>query len=321
MFIINVSIICILFLFVNIHSFQTRMNNRNILQSRKFSPLQFKTSQSSDSQHKFEPISFIPSSSQTENQQSISSLSVSLASLALLLTPEQALAKAGEYGIFEGKFASLLHPGTMMLLFATSFYSGILGLRFRRLREIPQLIKDLQINLPTISSGKVTSPLSEKIQFTQGELKALVGNEDNDTPARVATLKSDLALLTTAIPFDNEIIQLSTERKSLLSENLRDKHWFTGSMLLGVGVSISILGAMNTYLRTGRLFPGPHLYAGMGITILWALAASLVPEMQKGNELARNTHIALNSLNIALFAWQVVTGFDIVLKVWEKTPW
>lgn len=55
----------------------------------------------------------------------------------------------------------------------------------------------------------------------------------------------------------------------------------------------------------GKLFPGPHLYAGAGIVVLWAAASSLVPAMQKGNETARNTHIALNTLNLALFAWQV----------------
>ena len=33
-------------------------------------------------------------------------------------------------------------------------------------------------------------------------------------------------------------------------------------------------------LPAGKLFPGPHLYAGAAITVLWALAASLVPAMQ-----------------------------------------
>jgi hypothetical protein len=37
---------------------------------------------------------------------------------------------------------------------------------------------------------------------------------------------------------------------------------------------------------------------------LWAAAAALVPSMQKGNEAARNAHIALNALNLTLFAWQ-----------------
>lgn len=69
----------------------------------------------------------------------------------------------------------------------------------------------------------------------------------------------------------------------------------------------------------GKLFPGPHLYAGATITVLWALAASLVPSMQKGNETARSAHIALNTINILLFAWQIPTGLEIVGKVLEFT--
>jgi hypothetical protein len=78
-----------------------------------------------------------------------------------------------------------------------------------------------------------------------------------------------------------------------------------GSLLLGLGVLIGVAGPVNTFLRTGKLFPGPHLYAGAAIVVLWALAAALVPSMQKGNENARSLHIAFNTLNILLFAWQV----------------
>ena len=38
--------------------------------------------------------------------------------------------------------------------------------------------------------------------------------------------------------------------------------------------------------------------------VLWALAASLVPYMQKGNDTARSVHIAANTINLGLFAWQ-----------------
>jgi hypothetical protein len=58
-----------------------------------------------------------------------------------------------------------------------------------------------------------------------------------------------------------------------------------------------------------------------GITVLWALAAALVPEMQKGNESARNAHIALNVLNVLLFIWQIPTGWEIVEKVFQFTTW
>lgn len=49
--------------------------------------------------------------------------------------------------------------------------------------------------------------------------------------------------------------------------------------------------------------------------VLWALAASMVPLMQKGNDTARNAHITFNAINVALFLWQVPTGLDIVYKV------
>jgi hypothetical protein len=48
---------------------------------------------------------------------------------------------------------------------------------------------------------------------------------------------------------------------------------------------------------------------------IWALAAALVPEMQKGNNNARSAHIALNVANTLLFVSQVPTGLDIVGKV------
>jgi hypothetical protein len=35
-----------------------------------------------------------------------------------------------------------------------------------------------------------------------------------------------------------------------------------GSLLLAAGTGIAIEGCANTFMRTGKLFPGPHLYAG-----------------------------------------------------------
>jgi Protein of unknown function (DUF4079) len=110
-------------------------------------------------------------------------------------------------------------------------------------------------------------------------------------------------------------------RKELVKGNFRDRHWNMGSVLLGGGVVTAIAGAVNTYLRTGKLFPGPHLFAGAGIVSLWALAAALVPQMQKGNDTARSAHIALNTVNVGLFLWQLPTGFDIVNKVFQFTSW
>jgi len=57
--------------------------------------------------------------------------------------------------------------------------------------------------------------------------------------------------------------------------------------VLGLGTAFAVEGPINTFLRAQKLFPGPHLYAGAGIVVCWALAASLVPLMGKGNDNAR----------------------------------
>ena len=80
-------------------------------------------------------------------------------------------------------------------------------------------------------------------------------------------------------------------------------------------------GPLNTYARAGKLFPGPHLYAGAGLVVLWALAASMVPAMQKGNDSARTVHIGANVAGIGLFVWQVTSGVPILFKVLEFTKW
>ena len=51
------------------------------------------------------------------------------------------------------------------------------------------------------------------------------------------------------------------------------------------------------------------------------MAAGLVPEMQRGNQKARDLHIALNCVNLALFTWQIPTGLEIVGKVFQFTSW
>lgn len=89
------------------------------------------------------------------------------------------------------------------------------------------------------------------------------------------------------------------------TSQVRDRHYDAGALLLGLGTFTAIEGPVNTFLRAQKLFPGPHLYAGAGIVVSWAVAAAMVPQMQKGNEAARIAHIAINFGMIGLFAWQV----------------
>ena len=91
-----------------------------------------------------------------------------------------------------------------------------------------------------------------------------------------------------------------------------------GSILLALMVLGNIGGMAITYINNGKLFVGPHLLAGLGMTGLIAVSASLVPYMQKGNDLARTTHVSLNVLLLGLFGWQAITGMQIVQKIVDR---
>ncbi|KAH9307244.1 hypothetical protein KI387_035155, partial [Taxus chinensis] len=201
-----------------------------------------------------------------------------------LVDSEKALAISGEFGLLEGRSASLIHPIAMGSLFVYTLWAGYLGWQWRRVRTIQDEINDLK---------KQVKPRPK---------------EEGDTPPPPS-------------PIETKIQQLTEERKLLLKGSFRDRHYNAGSILLGFGVLEAVGGCINTWMRTGKLFPGPHLFAGAGITVLWALAAALVPAMQKGNDIARNLHIALNAVNVILFIWQIPTGIEIVLKVFEFTIW
>ena len=275
------SLALLAFFAISTRAFQSvpsrRINARTSLYS-----LQEKNVESDSS---FQPIPFaMEKSNAAENFQIHPALLLS--ALTLFVPLEDASAAGGAYGIFEGKLASMAHPVTMLALFGTSVYSGYLGLQWRRLRGIGEELKELTKQMPKLSSGQAKSPISESMLAFNGEIATLSGAE-GDNSSRLAALRSDISLLQGASEIDSKIIELSKTRKDLISMNLRDKHYTTGSTLLGVGVGVAILGAFNTYMRVGKLFPGPHLYAGMAVTGLWAASAALVPEMQKGNNYAR----------------------------------
>jgi len=201
-----------------------------------------------------------------------------------LLTPVEAWAKGGQWGVLEGKASSLVHPFVMASLLLVTLYSGYLGLQWRKTRELGQELSELRKKLPT-EEGAVWS--SE-----QTAIKAKVD-------------------------------ELSAERSTMVKAQYKDAHYQLSSLILGGGVFFTAYGAFNTFFRAEKLFPGPHLYAGVALVVIWSLAASLVPYMEKGNDAARTGHIALNVLGLGLFVWQLPTGFDILLKVWgnDALPW
>lgn len=202
--------------------------------------------------------------------------------------PEGAWAKGGAYGPLEGKASSLVHPLVEAVLFLTVLYAGYLGWQWRQVRLIGVEIQDLRKQIPK---------------------DEVVDDEHPPSPAH--------------LELKGKIDELTKDRTALIKGQYKDRHFQISSLLLGSGLFFTTYGVFNTWFRTEKLFPGPHLFAGAAICTLWALAAACVPWMEKGNETARTAHISLNVIMVGLFLWQLPTGFEILMKVWgnNNLPW
>ncbi|WP_392532034.1 DUF4079 domain-containing protein [Nostoc sp. C117] len=108
------------------------------------------------------------------------------------------------------------------------------------------------------------------------------------------------------------------EKKELIKGRYNLRHYQIGSILLALMVIGAIGGMAVTYINNGKLFVGPHLLAGLGMTGLIASSAALSPYMQKGANWARATHILLNFTLLGVFAWQAFTGVQIIQRLLTK---
>ncbi len=109
-------------------------------------------------------------------------------------------------------------------------------------------------------------------------------------------------------------------RKQLIKGQYGKRHFQVGALMLALMVLGTFGGMAVTYLNNGKLFFGPHLLVGLGMTTLVALAVALIPWIQQGNLIARKVHVGLNMLMMTLFLWQAVTGMQILNKIWENRP-
>ncbi len=105
------------------------------------------------------------------------------------------------------------------------------------------------------------------------------------------------------------------ERKELIKAKVSLRHFQIGSLLLVLMVLGALGGMAVTYINNGKLFLGPHLLAGLAMTALVALSASLSPYMQKGYGWARSLHIFLNVSLVGLFGWQALSGLEIIQRI------
>lgn len=225
-----------------------------------------------------------------------------MASLVAMAALAPAANAAGpDWGIFEGRTGSLLHPVIMGGTFLFSLSTALLGFQYRRQRTMGGEISALKKTLPNLGDASTLSA-------------AIAQAEEGEDSALASQLKA-------ALPIQAEIDALTDERKGYSSKKVKDTHFSQGATLAFIGTAFAIEGPLNTYARAGKLFPGPHLYAGAGLVVLWAAAAACVPAMQKGNDTARSIHIGANVSGIGLFAWQITTGWPILQKVVQFTHW
>ncbi|MBD1896335.1 MULTISPECIES: DUF4079 domain-containing protein [unclassified Coleofasciculus] len=107
-------------------------------------------------------------------------------------------------------------------------------------------------------------------------------------------------------------------KKELIKGRFNVRHYQVGSLLLALMVIGTLIGMGVTYINNGKLFVGPHLLAGLGMTGMIAVSAALSPYMQKGHNWARYSHIFLNVVLLGLFGWQAVSGVEILQRIISK---
>jgi hypothetical protein len=136
------------------------------------------------------------------------------------LTSSSAMAAGPDWGIFEGKTLSLLHPAMMAGMLGLSVSTALLGFDWRRQRTIGGEISDLKKTLPNLGGA---SSLVE----------AVAAAEAADDKGLAAKLKA-------AMPIEMQIKELQDERKALAEKDSKDKHFKQGSLLAFLGTVFAI---------------------------------------------------------------------------------
>ena len=289
-----------LFFLATSSAFTVAPQSRLVSHSVAFSPVRSLNSHKKtfESEASFDPLNL----ANQKQEVGASRRAVASAAFLAVLTglPGVSSADGPDWGIFEGKTASLLHPLVMGSMFLFQVNTAIKGFNWRRQRTIGDDIAALKKQLPALPEGAAT--LNQAIDM---------GTEAG----------TDVSAYKAALEIESQISALTAERKELSTQNNRDTHYNQGAILAFIGTLFAIEGPLNTYARAGKLFPGPHLYSGAGLVVCWAAAAACVPFMQKGNSTARSLHISANVIGMSLFAWQVQSGIPILTKVWELTKW
>lgn len=159
---------------------------------------------------------------------------------ALLSSPLSANAAGPDWGVFEGRTGSLLHPIAMFSMAAMSASTALLGFQWRRQRTLGDEISALKKTLPDLGGASSVSDALAAAQSAETVDSALVSR------------------LKAALPVESEINALTKERKDLANAGPRDKHFNQGSLLLFIGIAFAI--EVRAFIPHIRVLPLPlHL--------------------------------------------------------------
>lgn len=188
----------------------------------------------------FDPLDLASSSNDdgqirsTSTSSSSSSLAIVTALPFLLSLSTPLIANANDspnWGIFEGRTGSLLHPVAMISMAAFSASTALLGFQWKRQRTIGDEISTLKKTLPTLRNGATS--VKEALAMVSTTTSTVVEGGEAVDAAYVSALKGGLEI-------ENKIMELTNERKELASAGPRDKHFNQGALLLFVGTAFAI---------------------------------------------------------------------------------
>jgi Protein of unknown function (DUF4079) len=156
-----------------------------------------------------------PIASTTTNPIATTTATTALSVWFWTIVPGAAYAAGPDWGLFEGRIGSLLHPLTMGSLLLFSLYTAYLGLQWRRQRTMGDEIAALKQKLPP------AAPASN-VEQELGAVAAVV-----QETRQISTLEAQIAALT-------------RERKEIAAKGPRDQHFSQGALLACIGTLFAI---------------------------------------------------------------------------------
>lgn len=170
-----------------------------------------------ESIEQFDPLNLSDESSAPKTTAALAA-----ATAALMSSPLAANAAGPDWGIFEGRTGSLLHPIAMFGMAALSASTALLGFQWRRQRTLGDEISALKKTLPDLGGASSVSDALAAAQSAESVDSALVSK------------------LKAALPVESEINALTKERKDVAGAGPRDKHFNQGSLLMFIGIAFAI---------------------------------------------------------------------------------